>query len=204
MAADALSAGILAGGQSRRFGNDKAWTLIEGVPVIERLVAALRAQSVDVLISGRAPLARYARLGCTVVDDQLGAGPLAGVHSLLAMVRSDWLLVLPVDLVAIPGDWVVLWRALLSEAPPGCRALILEDADGRWQPVHCLLHRSLRTAVAEALLAKELGLGDFLRTVPARPIRLPAPASFNTRAELALACAQSASAQSASALSSCA
>lgn len=193
MAHQALSAGILAGGESRRFGSDKAWARIDGAPVIGRLVQALRAQGIDVLVSGRAPLERYAELGCDVVDDQFGAGPLAGVQCLLEATRSDWLLVLPVDLLAVPGDWVARWRSALAKAPPDCHALVLEDDQGQWQPVHCLLHRSLRSAAHLSLRAERLGLGDFLRAVAAQPVRLQAPVSFNTPDELTLALAQSAS-----------
>lgn len=177
--------GILAGGESRRFGADKAWAEIDGEPAIVRLVRAVRAQHAgEILISGRAPLARYAALGCTVVTDRLGAGPLAGVHALLEIVRSPWLIVLPVDLVDFPAGWLSHWMSARHAVTPDVPALVLADDQERWHPVHALLHRSLAHTAARALEAGRWGLGDFLRQVDAMPLRLPLPPTFNSQAEL--------------------
>lgn len=191
MSPQALTAGILAGGQSSRFGSDKAFAPIDGEPVIARLVRGLRQQGLEVIISARPPQERYAGLDCLLTLDQLGAGPLAGVHSLLAATRTEWLLLLPVDVVALPRDWVAQWSAALA-ASPGAPALVLH-ANAHWQPTYCLLRQSLVAAAAQALAAGRLGLGAWLRTIGARPFDHVLPPGFNSRSELDDALGQCAS-----------
>jgi molybdopterin-guanine dinucleotide biosynthesis protein A len=84
MAAYSLAAGdilgvILAGGQSRRFGRDKALALLDGRRLIERVVARAMSQTAALAISGR----DY-RLGLPVIPDAMASeGPLTGVLSAL-------------------------------------------------------------------------------------------------------------------------
>ncbi len=83
-----LPAYILAGGQSRRFGSDKARHLTPAGPQLLVLADQLRncGHSVHV-VADRAD--RYADLGLTcLVDTQPDSGPLAGLASALAHHRS--------------------------------------------------------------------------------------------------------------------
>lgn len=104
----AVSLGLLAGGEGRRIGGrDKAWTLRGGVPLVQGLLAAIGEPDVAArLASVRATDARWAGLGFeTVRDARAGfAGPLAGLEALAHACRSDWLYVLPVDVLDPPGD----------------------------------------------------------------------------------------------------
>lgn len=70
---------VLAGGQSRRFGQDKAVAQLEGRRLIEHVVARARLQTAALAISGR----DYG-LGLPVISDiQPSEGPLTGVLSAL-------------------------------------------------------------------------------------------------------------------------
>jgi molybdopterin-guanine dinucleotide biosynthesis protein A len=82
MAADILGV-VLAGGQSRRFGHDKAIALLDGRPLIEHVVFRAMPQVSALAISGR----DYG-LGLPVIPDAAPSeGPLTGVLS--ALVCAD-------------------------------------------------------------------------------------------------------------------
>ena len=64
-----LSAVILAGGESRRMGRDKAWMELEGQPLVALAVEKVRALGVtEIFISGRAGQ-DYSALTCPVLFD---------------------------------------------------------------------------------------------------------------------------------------
>lgn len=102
-----LSAVILAGGESRRMGKDKAWLEVGGQPLITRALSTLRASGIEeVLISGRAGT-DYSTLGCTVLfDHEPGCGPLAGVERALSAANAPLVLVLAVDLPKMTAQFL--------------------------------------------------------------------------------------------------
>jgi molybdenum cofactor guanylyltransferase len=66
---------VLAGGQSRRFGSDKATALLGGKPLIDHAIDALRPIVHDVIVVGGS------REGLSSIADRpaIGAGPLGGL-----------------------------------------------------------------------------------------------------------------------------
>ena len=102
-----LSAVILAGGNSSRMGQDKAWIEICGQPLMRRAVAPVRDSGIrDVFISGRTDT-DYSTLGCSVLFDlEPGGGPLGGIERALATATAPLVLVLAVDLPAITAAFL--------------------------------------------------------------------------------------------------
>lgn len=102
---------VLAGGQSRRFGSDKALALLDGRPLIEHALAAL-AGCDALVVSGRDwP-------GVTALPDRPAAdlGPLGGLNAALHHAAAQGfthVASLPVDCPALPADW----RSLLGNGP---------------------------------------------------------------------------------------
>jgi molybdopterin-guanine dinucleotide biosynthesis protein A len=94
-----LSGAVLAGGHSRRMGHDKACLPFRGTPLIEHQVTTLRAAGcAEVFISGRADRAYPVPGTRFVADEQIDAGPLAGLATVLAAAQHPWVLVVAVDL----------------------------------------------------------------------------------------------------------
>ena len=94
---------ILAGGQSRRFGSDKAEALFEGKALLDHVADALRPQCAELVIAGREwP-------GLTNVADipEAGLGPLGGLAGALDYAQRtgfDAVLSCGCDLLGIPSD----------------------------------------------------------------------------------------------------
>ena len=153
-----ITLGILAGGLATRLGGvDKAWLERGGVPQVLRRAAELQGANgvgfTTVLVSANRNEAAYARHGLRAVRDVRTdpVGPLAGLEALAAVAATDWLLTVPVDLVALPPDTVDrLWAARSGN---GSFAI---DSDGP-QPLVALWRvAALRPAVRDAIEAREL------------------------------------------------
>ncbi|MHA3775518.1 molybdenum cofactor guanylyltransferase [Verrucomicrobiota bacterium sgz303538] len=97
-----FSAALLAGGQSRRMGRDKAGLIIEGTALWERQVRLLHELNPEqFFICGR-PDGPYVGKGYDVaVDIEPGAGPLGGLVTALRHSTTEMLLLLAVDMPAM-------------------------------------------------------------------------------------------------------
>jgi molybdenum cofactor guanylyltransferase len=103
---------ILAGGRSRRFGSDKAVALLDGVALIERVIAALRPQVDALVVCGRA-IDEY---DCVADRPGPDLGPLGGLNAALYYARTngfDRVVSVPCDAPFLPADLVTR----LGESP---------------------------------------------------------------------------------------
>lgn len=133
---DGYAVGVLAGGAARRFGGrDKGWLTLRGEPMIERTLRLSATGANEVLISANRELDRYRALGCTIVVDDVPdfPGPLAAIAALLAATHAQWLITVPVDVLALPRDLVDRLRAACG---PRCGAYAVDD-DGVQPLIAC-------------------------------------------------------------------
>lgn len=142
--------GILSGGESRRLGGrDKGLIPVDGELQVMR-AANLVAGTGAILVSANRHLVEYRSLGFQVVPDthEDSRGPLAGVSALLAVCPCPWLMTLPVDVIAVPGDLPSQLMALLGRS--GVAIARVRDGDGL-QPAVALYRASLAASAAQAL-----------------------------------------------------
>ena len=124
---------LLAGGEGRRLGGDKAWVELAGRTLAERAIESLRAVSDCVVVS--------CRMGTTLpplpgvdeawVQREDGNGPVAGLAAALREARGRPILALALSLPLMRQD---VLRALL-DAPAEGRAAVLPWLDGRLEPL---------------------------------------------------------------------
>lgn len=98
-----LLGAILAGGQSRRFGSDKALAVHEGRPLIAHVAEALAAQCEAVVICGR----EWGGLVSLVDAPTPDLGPMGGLCAALQhgnLLGFDAVLSCPCDLLDLPRD----------------------------------------------------------------------------------------------------
>lgn len=135
-----LTGAVLAGGQSRRMGRDKAMLVREGRPLWSRQAAVL-------LEAGAAPVAVVRAPGQPPLglppdlllwhDLVAGAGPLAGLHAALSRCRGSLLAVLAVDMPRIDAAWFH-WLGRFSSPTLGAMA---RRPDGTHEPLAAVYPR---------------------------------------------------------------
>jgi len=76
---------ILAGGQARRFGSDKAHALYKGTRLIDHVAASLGAQCERLIVVGR----NEADFTCIPDRPEPGLGPLGGLNAALHYAQDN-------------------------------------------------------------------------------------------------------------------
>lgn len=156
-----LLGAILAGGQARRFGSDKAQALYEGTRLIDRVAAALGAQCANVVVCGR----EEPGFVCLPDWPEAGLGPLGGLAAALRHAGErgfSGVLSAGVDVPDLPFDLAV------TLAGEGAAIVESQPVVGRW-PV------SVGPMLEEFLAAGGRSLYRFADHAGARRVDLAAP-----------------------------
>ncbi|BET69400.1 hypothetical protein ASA1KI_43180 [Opitutales bacterium ASA1] len=162
-----FSAVVLAGGRSRRMGRDKAGLPVEGhLSALHRQLALLASLRPRELFVSCRPEQRLPAVPRTIdgrpphrIHDSGTNGPLAGIAAALAACRTDFLLVLGVDLVRMTPH--VLRRIVGAADATRCIGAA-PRVDGEIEPLASVLPVTLATDAAARLVAGERGLRAFL------------------------------------------
>jgi len=143
-----ISAVILAGGESRRMGRDKAFVEIEGQGLLARALDTVRAAGIEeILISGRAGT-DYSKLRYPVVlDRELGRGPLSGIERALEAITAPLLLVLAVDLPEMNPTFL---RKLAAHCDP--LTGVVPKLIGQLEPLAAIYPKRCRFIALDCLL----------------------------------------------------
>lgn len=185
---------VLAGGNSSRFGSDKALAEVGGVSLVSAVVFAFcdPMSSSATLVTGSEP--RYTDLGYRVVTDRpAGVGPLGGLsaalHDRLSHAGPGWVLIASCDLVHPRRSWAdTLWRAAAADTTTA-RAVAYRGA--RWEPLLALYHTDLLAMIERQLDDGRYSLQALLDTAGALGVDLPdgldSLPQANTPAQLARA-----------------
>jgi molybdopterin-guanine dinucleotide biosynthesis protein A len=126
-----LSAVLLAGGKSRRMGQDKATLLFRERPLWQTQIDLLRKlQPEQILVSAQTnPGWRPSNVGFAA-DARPSRGPLSGIAAALSQITSDHLLALAIDMPFISNDYL---RRLREQCRPGCG--VVPMIDNRAEPL---------------------------------------------------------------------
>jgi molybdopterin-guanine dinucleotide biosynthesis protein A len=167
-----MTAVVLAGGQSRRMGADKALLQLPsgGPTLIERVVAAARAVTDDIVVVAE-DVGRLPEMPVRTVGDEIpNAGPLAGLVAGFETARYPDVLALACDLpyLSLPLlRWMVsqprAWDALVPRLPG-------EDGKAGWEPLHAIYTRACLMSMRAALDRGERQLTAFFPTVRVQPL----------------------------------
>jgi molybdenum cofactor guanylyltransferase len=146
---------ILAGGRARRMGGmDKGLVPLNGHPMVEYALRALRPQVADIVINANRNHSRYGSYGYRIIADLIGdfSGPLAGMASAMSVVTTPYVVTVPCDSPLISPDLV----ERLQQALRGQAADLAVAHDGqRMQPVFALLPVRLLDNLREFLAGGE-------------------------------------------------
>ena len=189
---------VLAGGESRRLGRDKALVRLGGQRLVDRVADRLAPQVAALAISRHDGLLESPRPGATLLADAAGPrdGPLAGL-----LAGLDWaarhhpaathVVTVAVDAPFLPTDFVERLAAALEAA--GAQACVA-DSGGRRHPVACLWPIAARHVLREDLGregSRRVGLFlDRLRPAVARWPAAPVDPFLNVNTAEDLAAAE--------------
>jgi len=149
---------ILAGGQSRRMGRDKALLPLASRPLLQHVIDRLAPQVESLALAVERVSPSLAGFGLPQIPDPRPGhrGPLGGLLAGLRHFAVDftWVLLAPCDSPFLPPD---LGRRLLrcvshAAAPAACVV-----CGGELQPQHSLWHRDLLERVEEAAVVQGQG-----------------------------------------------
>jgi molybdopterin-guanine dinucleotide biosynthesis protein A len=147
MSTEDVCAVILAGGQSRRMGSNKALLEIGGKPLISILVERILPVTDRILISSN-DVSSYQFLDFPVIPDYFtGHGPLAGFHSTMTRNVCSLYIMLACDL---PDLKTPLLQQLVAMAQ-GFDAAIPRTLDGLAHPLCAIYRRTCLPSVEHAL-----------------------------------------------------
>lgn len=152
MAAEAAINGfVLAGGKSRRMGQDKALMQLGGRQLVVRAADVLRPFVNQVAVL--APAGRYRLVDTPLIPDRWpNRGPLAAMCPALLSSTADWNIFLACDLPFVSEQFI---RLLIQRVRMTCAdAVVPRTVDG-WQPLSGAYHARCRTAWARALDSEE-------------------------------------------------
>lgn len=176
-----LSAVILAGGESRRMGRDKAWVEFGGTPLLKLAVEKARQLGInEIFISGRAG-EDYSALKCPVLFDlEPGLGPIGGIERGLHACRSSLLLVLAVDLPRMS-------LSLLRRLRKVCDRLTgaVPSWNGQLEPLAAIYPKRCHTFAFAAIAKSQNSARDFAsacllqRAVRAYPVMCGEASDFS-------------------------
>ena len=149
-----ISAVLLAGGESRRMGKDKATLLVRGTSLWQIQLDLLRKlEPTEILVSARTdPVWRPADVQF-VADDPPSRGPLSGLAASLAHTRTNHLLALAIDMPFMNEKYLA---SLCSQAELG-RGVIAKIED-RFEPLAAVYPREVVANVQSALLGTDFSL----------------------------------------------
>src|SRR5216110_1599366 len=154
-----ISAVLLAGGESRRMGRDKATLLFHGKPLWQiQLELLRRLKPAEILVSARTdPSWRPADVQF-VADDLPSRGPLSGIAASLAQVHTAHLLALAMDMPFMSESYL---HYLCDQIEPGTG--VVPTIDGRAEPLAAIYPREADNDFRTALAGTDFSVQSIVR-----------------------------------------
>ena len=186
-----VTAAIMAGGKSKRMGQDKAWIELDGEPIIRRVANVLALVADEVIVVANDP--RYAALGLRVVPDKFpDGGALGGIATGVSAASHDRVLVAACDMPFLSAE---VWRVLLDHRYEA--DVVIPRIGGEYETLHALYTKACLAPMERALGAGKLRVISFfdevrVQAIDERELRVADPTlrsftNVNTPEELASA-----------------
>ena len=177
---------VLAGGESRRMGRDKAMLDWGGCPLLIRAVRVLESVFNEVVVV--APRNRgYEELGAEIVQDiHPGLGPLGGLHTALVRGGGKPVFILACDMPHVTGEfvrWIVgpsiqdPMRGLARQTTAAAQTRVVHDGQ-QFQPLCGLYSQACLSEVEEALDENRLSAQALLERLDMETLMLDSRQSW--------------------------
>ncbi len=163
---ESVGVAILAGGQSSRLGDNKAFAKVGGQPLIERVIERVRPLGNELIIIANVP-DEYVHLGFSIHADIVpGKGPLGGLHTAIASTQSMHTLVVGCDQPFLNPELLRFLIGLRS----GYDIVVPLDQEGRPQGLHTVYGKGCLEPIHHHLESNQLKLVGFFSDVHVREV----------------------------------
>ncbi len=156
-----MNAVLLAGGESSRFGSDKALLAFAGVTLIEYIFHNLDQNFSKVIIVGskdKYDFIKGAELHEDIYQDK---GPLAGIYTGLYFSESNYNFICGCDMPFLSGQYFDFLKKEAAENPEA--EIVVPQFKGYLEPLAAFYQRSLLTEIREEILANNLKIKSFYK-----------------------------------------
>ena len=149
-----VSAVLLAGGESRRMGQDKATLCFRSKPLWKIQLDTLRKlRPSKIFLSARSDVV-WRPADVDFVPDQMALrGPLSGLAATLARIESDHLLALAIDMPLMTEGFL---NSLCAVVKPHCG--VIPVIGERAEPLAAIYPKSANDEVMAALSSRDIAL----------------------------------------------
>ncbi len=148
---------LLAGGKSRRMGEDKRHLVVGEQTLLERGLAVLRSTFQNVLVviaQDSSPLGVDARVVRDLVPD---CGSLGGLYSGLMQATTPWVFVVACDMPFLDQAVIAQFTSRRTTAD-----IVMAKLDARLQPMHALYGKQCLPVLEQMVRARQLKIQEMV------------------------------------------
>jgi len=154
-----VTAVLLAGGESRRMGTDKAMILFRGKPLWQiQLETLRRLRPAEIFLSVRTDPSWRPRDVQFIADVPPSRGPLSGIAASLVNTRTAHLLVLAIDMPFMTENYL---RSICDAMEPGRG--VIANINNRAEPLAAVYPREAEIDFRTALAGADFSLQNLVR-----------------------------------------
>ncbi len=146
-----ISGVVLAGGHSKRFGQDKASYIYKGKQMLDWSLESLSDTSEHFIIANRTystDTRIYADIRTNCSDT--GCGPMGGLYTALNYAKNDWIALAACDMPNLnPNYWQTLYEQI--NVHKAKHAVVVQSSDSKLQTLAALYNKRLLPVIEEHL-----------------------------------------------------
>lgn len=150
---------ILAGGRNSRMGVNKAFLEIDGIRLIDKILAVYRQLFPEIIIVTNDP-SSYTEFTDTIIvtDIYKGKGPLGGIYTGLFYSKNDYAFVSACDMPSLNRDFI-----LYMIDHKGKHDIVVPELPAGYQALHAIYSRRCLPNIKKMILSDKLKIAGFFK-----------------------------------------
>ena len=154
---------ILAGGESRRYGRNKAFVKVNGIPLIERVMGVMQSVFQNLILITNTP-EEYAYLKLPVHQDLIkGLGPVGGIFTALTAIPDDAGFFVACDMPFLQRELI---RHIVEKR--GNFDVVVPRISGKMETLHALYDKRCLPAIRRLIDSRQYQVFRFFSEVSVR------------------------------------
>lgn len=157
---------IIAGGRSTRMGEDKAFIIYNGKPLIKHIIDLLTPFCNRIIISANSK--KYEQFNLELVNDStLNSGPIAGIHAALSKSDTDLNIVIACDTPNVTPEIIEL---LISQSEPN--KIIIPTHNNLLEPLCAIYPKNTISTIKKLISEGKFKLQNLPQAYPSKLINI--------------------------------